>query len=179
MARLVASQDMTSMVVQVALCIQRSWSAKKCAHNCHVTGIPAIWKLQVHCVRWKKICFYVQFIIPPCSLLSLKGWTHQTRYRKNLWHSTVTHSLIEKSSSCCIHFSWLVTVWIVPLFSIKSLGGDFYCAVFAFLQHFPEIVNSFTYCTNIAKKIKLCIPFCHAHSEKHILLPETPTYKSR
>lgn len=73
--------------------IQRSQPAKKCAHNCPITGIPEIWKLKDQCVRWKKTRFYIQYITSPCGLVSLKSGTYQTSYRKKSVAQKHTYSL--------------------------------------------------------------------------------------
>lgn len=98
-----------------------------------------------------KVGSLVQLISSPSGLHPLKDWTHWSKRKKNQQHSRVLDSLIQKSSSCCTYFSWLVIIWIIPLLGIESLGGDFYCAVFAFLQDFPEIVNSIACCTKVSK----------------------------
>lgn len=120
--------------------------------------------LQPEDLRWTWNSNKRHLCWPYCNLLFFTLGTApeqlcpQSKYGKNQWCSRVTHSLIEKSSSCCTYFSWLVIIWIIPFLGIKSLRGDFYRAVFAFLQDFPEIVNSISCCTEFLKQIKWCIP---------------------
>lgn len=105
-----------------------------------------------------KAGFLVPFISSPFGLHPLKDWTHWSKHKKNQQHGRVLDSLIKKSSSCCTYFSWLVIIWIIPLLGIKSLRGDFYCAVFAFLQDFPEIVNSIACCTKVSSRLNYTLP---------------------
>lgn len=141
--------------------------------------------LQPEDLRWTWNSNKRHLCWPYCNLLFFTLGTApeqlcpQSKYDKNQWCSRVTHSLIEKSSSCCTYFSWLVIIWIIPFLGIKSLRGDFYRAVFAFLQDFPEIVNSISCCTEFLKQIKLCTPPPHAGSEMHNQLQGPPTCKSR